>query len=100
MRVSKLGKTLEIVAETILMRDPRNGDHAGLSIDMGRKMFGVGPAVDGVDNTHLDAFGLLERFVENVGCLVVQIVDDDIVPRLQVECFRYDVLAFARREEK
>ena len=48
----------------------------------------------------LDAIQSLERSIQHKFRVVVQLIDDDVVARLQAEPRGYDVLAFGSREEE
>ena len=85
MGVRQIRERPHVVPEAVLMRDPRDRHEACPIVDGAREIIGSHAAVVMFHDPHLDPARLLEMPVQHVRRVVVQLVDDDVVARLQIE---------------
>ena len=100
MRVGEVGDRPHLVSKPVVVRHPGHRDQAGAPIDQGLEVAGVDTPGAVLRDPQLDALRVSQVAVEDELGFVVQVVDHDVVARLQIERVGHDVLAFAGREQK
>ena len=100
MAVREIRQRLHVVAEAVLVRDPRDRDQPRPLVHERLEVRSRHGPVSRLDDAQLDAGRLFEMAIQHEGRVVVQFVDDDVVPAREREGTRDDVLAFARGEQE
>jgi hypothetical protein len=98
--VRKVGERPHVVAEAILMRDPRHRHEPCPAIHRTREVIPRDAAIALLDDSQVDTTRRLEVPIQDERRVVVQLVDDDVVARLEIERGGDDVLAFTGGEEE
>jgi hypothetical protein len=93
--VGDLADALEVVQVAVLVRDQRDGDELGAPVSEAVNVGGLHLAVAMRDDAELDPQLLLERAVEDVARVVVELRHHHVVAGLWVETPHRDVLALA-----
>jgi len=91
----EIRQRLHVVAEAVLMRDPRHRYEARPIVDGAGEIVARHAAVAVLHDPQRDPARLLQMPIQNERGLVMQFVDDDVVAGFQVERGGDDVLAFA-----
>jgi hypothetical protein len=82
--MGEIGARREVVAVAVAVRDPGDGDEPGSPVGaVSNASIGARPAF--VSDPELDALHLLELSVEHECGDEVELVDDDVVARFQIQ---------------
>ena len=97
--MGEISQTGQVVPEAVLVRNPCDGDQSCLPVDVLSERIDRCPPCLTVHNTHLKSPLFCQLLVQKIRCVIVEIIDDDVVTLLQVQCSRDDVLPVACREK-